>query len=40
MQKCTYLGMKKKESGEQREYTSNNLAASFEDYHSAWPKEH
>ena len=33
-QKCGYLGMKKKEPGEQREPTSIKLTLIFEDYHS------
>ena len=33
-QKCGYLGMKKKEPGEQRKPTSTKLAVIFEDYHS------
>ena len=32
--KRVYFGMKKKESGEQRESTSANLVAIFKDYHS------
>ena len=30
-----YFGIKKKESDEQRKYTSNNLVAIFKDYYSA-----
>ena len=33
-QKRGYLGMKKKEPGEQRKPTSTKLAVIFEDYHS------
>ena len=33
-QKRSYLGMKKKEPGEQRKPTSTKLAVIFEDYHS------
>ena len=31
--------MKKKDSGEQSESTSTNLAVIFKDYHSTWPEE-
>ena len=38
-QKRTYLGVKKKESGNQRESTFTNIASIFEGYLSTWSKE-